>query len=257
VYAWLADNDVDAIGFTFRTLGSLSTDVEAAFDETNPAQYEMFNIRYLILPSDRQPSVRAKQLATSGRYALWEVRTSGFFQVVDRAPALVADRTNVEAATREFRQSNLAALGVYPGVAFAGGSSPSPTFAGAAPPNQPPGRIITQNAAPQNGVFLASVDASRPAVALLKTSYDRRWTVTVDGRSAEPAMMAPSLVGVDVPAGKHLVLFRYKPYGAYPLLLGLGAVTLLALALFPHRAAIAQRRSRGGVGPSGSPRVRC
>ena len=30
VHAWLADRDVDAIGFTFRTIASLSTDVEVA-----------------------------------------------------------------------------------------------------------------------------------------------------------------------------------------------------------------------------------
>jgi hypothetical protein len=241
VYAWLADRDVDAIGFTFRTLASLSNDVEAAFDETNPAQYEMFNIRYLILPADRQPSVRATQVATSGRFALWEVTTSGFFQVVDRAPAVDADRTSLEVATRDFRASNLGARNVYPGIAFAGGPRPAPTFAGASPPNRPPGRVITQRAVSQNGFFLASVDAHRPAVVLLKASYDPRWTVTVDGRPADPSMMAPSLVGVEVPPGKHLVAFRYKPYGHYLPLLALGALTLLALALVPRRAEIARR----------------
>lgn len=258
VYAWLADRDVDAIGFTFRTIASLSTDVEAAFDETNPAQYEMFNIRYLILPSDRRPSVPAKLVARSGRYTLHEVKTSGFFQVVDRALPLEADRTNIEAATREFRQSNLAAQGVYPGVAFAGGPRPAPTFAGRGPPSGPPGRVVTQRVASQDGVFLASVNADRPAVALLKASYDPRWSVTVDGRSAKPAMMAPSLSGVEVPGGKHLVLFRYEAYGGYPLLLALGALSLLALFLVPRRAAIARRRSlvEAVVGHRGSSRAR-
>jgi Gpi18-like mannosyltransferase len=260
VYAWLADRDVDAIGFTFRTLASLSTDVEAAFDETNPAQYQMLNIRYLILPSDREPSVRARQVATSGRYALWEVSTSGFVQVVDRAPSVEADRTNLEAATRGFRQSNLASQGIYPGIAFAGGSRPAPTFAGATPPKRSPGAVLTQSAMPQNGVFLASVDANRRAVVLLKASYDPRWTVTVDGRPAKPRMMAPSLVGVEVPAGRHLVWFRYKPYSGYLLLIVLGTVTLLTLALVPRRAAIARlMRSRGAgepnVGATARPRI--
>jgi Gpi18-like mannosyltransferase len=235
VYAWLADRDIDAIGFTFRTIASLSTDVEAAFDETNHAQYEMFNIRYLILPSDRQPSVPAKRLATSGRYSLWVVKTSGYLQVVDRGLPLQADRTNVEAATRQFRESKMASEGVYPGVAFADEPGPAPTFAGPGPPSGPPGRVVTQRAAPQDGVFLASVNASRPAVALLKASYDPRWSVTVDGQPAKPAMLAPSLTGVEVPAGNHLVLFRYKPYGGYALLLAIGAITLLGLVLAPRR----------------------
>jgi hypothetical protein len=93
----------------------------------------------------------------------------------------------------------------------------------------------------QDGVFLASVDANRPSVVLLKVSYDPRWTVTVDGKPAKATMMAPSLVGVEVPAGKHVVRFRYEPYGAYPILLAIGAIALLVLALVPRRAAIGRR----------------
>jgi Gpi18-like mannosyltransferase len=238
VYAWLAARDADAIGFTFRTIASLSTDVEAAFDERNPAQYQIFNIRYLLLPSDRRPSVPAKFLAGSGRYRLWEVRTGGYFQVVDRSRPVAADRTNLQAATRAFRESNLASQNIYPGVAFGGGAAAAPTFAGASPPDGSPGRVIWQRDVLRNGVFLASVEANRPAVVLLKASYDPRWTVTVDGVRAKPTMMAPSLAGVEVPRGKHLVWFRYKPYGGYPLLLAIGAIVLLALALVPRRAAI-------------------
>jgi Gpi18-like mannosyltransferase len=243
VYAWLADRDVDALGFTFRTIASLSTDVEAAFDEANPAQYEMFNIRYLILPPDRQPSVPAKLLTSSGRYRLWEVQTSGYFQVIDRARAVTANRTNLQAGTRAFRESNLASRGIYPGVAFAGARGPAPTFAGETPPDRPPGLVRTQSQVLRDGVFLASVDAKRPAVVLLKGSYDPRWTVTVDGLPAKPAMMAPSLVGVEVPTGRHQIMFRYKPYAGYPLLLALGAIALLALALVPGRVEFRGRRT--------------
>jgi Gpi18-like mannosyltransferase len=240
VYAWLADRDVDVIGFTFRTIASLSTDVEAAFDETNPAQYQMFNIRYVILPPDRRPGVPATEIARSGRYRLWRVGTTGYFQVVDRARSVGANRMDVEVATRDFRTSDLASRAIYPGVAFAGARGPTPTFAGSTPPGGPPGTIITQREALQNGVFLASVDASRRAVVLLKASYDPRWTATVDGRPAKPSMMAPSLVGVEVPEGKHLVVFRYKPYAGYPVLLAIGAITLLGLTFVPRRAEVAR-----------------
>ena len=56
-------------------------------------------------------------------------------------------------------------------------------------------------------------------------------------------MMAPSLVGVEVPAGRHEVRFRYEPYGHYPLLLAIGVLTLIALALVPRRAALRRRRA--------------
>jgi Gpi18-like mannosyltransferase len=240
VYAWLADLDVDAIGFTFRTIASLSTDVEAAFDEGNPAQYQMFNIRYLILPSDRQPSVPAKLMASSGRYRLWQVRTTGYFQVVDRAAPLSADRTNLQAVTRPFRDSNLASRGVYPGIAFAGAPGPQPTLGAATSADRPAGRVLGESHVLQNGVFLATVHADRAAAVVLKASYDRRWTATVDGRAVKPAMIAPSLVGVEVPAGRHLVWFRYRPYAGYTTLFAIGAVALLGLALLPQRVAARQ-----------------
>jgi hypothetical protein len=235
VHAWLADRDVDAIGFVFRTITSLSTDIEVAFDETNPAQYQMLNIRYLILPVDRQPPVPAKLLASSGRHRLWEVQTTGYLQVVDRSAPIAADRTNLEAATHVWRTSNLASKGIYPGIAFAGAQGPLPTFTGTKPPPGPPGRVLTQTNTLQDGVFTAAVQMNRPAVVLLKATYDPRWTATVDGRSAAPTMMAPSLVGVDVPIGIHEVIFRYKAYDQYPLLLVIGALTLAGLAIVPRR----------------------
>ena len=243
VYAWLAARDVDAIGFTFRTLNSLSTDVEAAFDETNLAQYQMFDIRYLLLPADRQPPVPSTLLASSGDSRLYEVQTTGYFQVVDRSAPLAANRTDVEQATRSWRTSGLAAQGIYPGIAFAGSPGPAPTFAGAAPPAGSPGQVLTQSETLQDGVFDATVQASRTAVVLLKATYDPRWTVTVDGASAKPVMMAPSLVGVEVPPGRHVVRFRYAPYGDYPLLLAIGVLTLLGLAIVPRRSAILPRRA--------------
>ena len=237
VHAWLADRGIDAIGFVFRTITSLSTDIEVAFDENNPAQYQMLNIRYVIVPSDRKPAVPARLIASSGRHRLYEVHTSGYLQVVDRSPPIDADRTTVEQASKDFRNSNLASRGIYPGVAFAGGAPPPPTFSGN-PPSGSAGTVVSQGNKLQDGIFTGVVHADRPAVVVLKASYDPRWTATVDGLPANPAMMAPSLVGVDVPAGRHVVRFRYAPYGHYPLLLAVGAVTLLGLALYPRRSEV-------------------
>ncbi len=233
VYAVLANRDVDAIGFTFRTIASLSTDVEAAFDETNPAHYEMLNIRYLILDGGREPPVRARLLGSSGRHSLWEVQTTGYLRVVDRAQPISASRKNLAAATLEFRSSRRPLEGIYPGIAFADEAGPPPTFAGPSPPDGAAGSVLEQRQNLEDGVLTASVAARRPAVALLKATYDRRWKATVDGLPATATMIAPSLVGVDVPAGQHAVEFRYDPYSKYPLLVAVGVLALLGLALAP------------------------
>jgi Gpi18-like mannosyltransferase len=236
VYTWLANENVDSIGFTFRTLASLSNDVEASFDETNPAQYEMYNVRYLILPPGRSPPVPAKLVAERGEYRLFEVKTSGYFQVVDRAAPIVADRTNLNQATDQFRNSDLAAKGIYASVDFAGGGAPPPTEGG----KGPAGRVLEQSEVLQDGDFTATVQANRRAVVLLKATYDPRWGVTVDGAAAHATMMAPSLVGVEVPPGRHEIHFRYEPYGWYPLLFAIGGLALLGLALVPYRADVLQ-----------------
>jgi hypothetical protein len=195
----------------------------------------------LILPADREPPVPARQLASSGEHRLYEVKTTGYIQVVDRAAPLTADRTDLNDATAEFRNAHLASQAIYPGVGFAGAEGPPPTFSGSKPPSGSRGSVLEQSATIQNGFFTASVDAKRRAVVLLKATYDRRWTATVDDVSAKPVMMAPSLVGVEVPAGRHTVVFRYKPYSHYPLLLTLGLLALLGLAIVDRRELLPAR----------------
>jgi hypothetical protein len=241
VYAWLADQDVDQVGFTFRTINSLSTDIEANFNEYNPAQYQMLGIRYLLLPNDRTPPVSATFIASAGRSRLYRVATSGYFQVVDRIAAITADRTDLEQASSSWRGSDYATRNLYPGVAFAGGAAPLPTISGSVAPVGAPGAVVSTADDPSGGSFAAKVQLRRRAVVLLKASYDPSWTVTVDGTSEAPVMMAPSLVGVEVGQGRHVVRFRYAPYGAYPELLALGLLVALALAAVP-RSSVLRRR---------------
>jgi hypothetical protein len=241
MYAWLADHDIDAVGFSYRTLNSLSTDIEATFDEKKLAQYEMLGIRYLLLPDGHPPPVPAKVIASAGGSRLYRVATRDYFQVVDRSAAITANRTDVEPASRAWRESDDALHNIYPGVAFAGGSSPAATFAGAVPPRGKPGAVLRWTENRPGGVFTASVAMRRRAVVLLKESYDPGWTATVDGRAVKPVMMAPSLVGVEVGPGHHSVELRYAPYGAYPALFAIGILTALALAVLPRRASFARR----------------
>ena len=93
----------------------------------------------------------------------------------------------------------------------------------------------------------------RPAVVLLKESFDPRWTVTVDGVSTKPVMMAPSYVGVQVAAGSHVVEFHYKSYPHYPLLAAFGIAILLALAVWPFRNRIRGAFGRPAAAPATTP----
>jgi cytochrome c-type biogenesis protein CcmH/NrfG len=239
VYLELENADVDAVGSWLNT-ESLSSDVEAHFDERNLADYDLFNIKYLILPADHPPPVPAHLLARSGRHTLWEVATSGYLEVVDTVgPPIVANRNDIGPQTAGFMESGALRQLRFPTVAFNGAQAAAPTL-NPAPGAQsvPAGTVADQSAALDDGVFSGDVTATRPTVVLLKTTYDPGWQVTVDGVSVQPIMVAPSFVGVNVAPGRHSVVFRFVPYPYYPLLLALGLITLLALILVPRRMAM-------------------
>jgi Bacterial membrane protein YfhO len=239
-YVYLLDDDVDAVGFDLRTL-SLSSDVEVRFNDTNAAQFNLFNVRYVILPAGRQPAVPATPLQSAGRWRLWQVATTGYLQVVDTTPAIVANRTNIGQNTAAFLTSPQLGQGLIPLVAFAGNHSASPTDPTGTPEAGPAGAVNVQYDLPDDGEFGGVVTANRPAVVMLKATYDPRWHVTVDGKPAKTQMLAPSFVGVPVPAGQHRIAFRYVPYGYYWELLTVGGLALIALALVPRFGPRARR----------------
>jgi hypothetical protein len=229
MYAALLAYGADGVGFLFRTT-SLSSDFEAAFDDTDPVQYDLFGIRYLILPIGRGSPVPATLLDEQGPDALWEVHPVSYVDVVDTVPPTIqADRTDLAQRVSFFLRSDLLAEGRYPMIAFAGQAAPSPTLPEGAEPIGPAGAVRSEGDAIADGAVTAIVVAHRAAVVVLKSSFDPRWTVTVDGVSVRPQMVAPSFVGATVPAGTHSVEFLYQPFPDYALLFAIGALTLVAL----------------------------
>jgi hypothetical protein len=231
----LENGQFDAIGMWLNTQ-SLSSDVEVRFDENNAAQYDLFNIRYLVMPSNRAPSVNATLVARDGRHALWQVDSTGYLEVVDTiGPPIIADRGNIGRQSAAFLQSAQLSARQFPTVSFDGAPAADPTVSAGSAPQGSAGSVAIESSAPADGVFSANVTANRPAVVLLKSTYDPGWHATVDGAEAHTQMIAPSFVGVAVPAGNHVVVFRYVPYSHYPLLLALGVITLLVVGPLRRR----------------------
>jgi hypothetical protein len=232
-FAYLVWVGTDSIGFNRRT-ASLSTPIEDRFDEKDPSQYDMLNVRYLIYPANRQPAVPATRLAQQGRHVLWLVNTSGYVQLVDVVPPpVVADRTNIGQQMEPFLGSGLAGRGEYEAVTWAGAPAAPPTVSGAEAPSASPGAVLKETVDLNDGRVTALIRADRPVAVLLKSSFDPRWQATVDGVSVDAQMFAPSLVGREVAAGVHEVTFTYAPFPRYDLLFTFGILSLLALQLGP------------------------
>jgi len=244
VYSALLAYGADSVGFVLRTT-SLSSDFEVLFDDGNPSQYDMFDVRYLILPATRQPTVPATLLDTRNGNTLWEVPTSGYVQVVDAVlPPITADRSNLSRRAESFLSSSQLVAGQYPTVAFAGEPAAPPTFTGGEPPSGPAGSIESEDDRLADGLVTAQIVANRPAMVILKSSFDPRWEVVVDGVPLAPQMAAPSFVAREVPAGRHSIAFRYRPFPRYDALFAIGGLSFAALWFGPGLVAWRVRRRR-------------
>lgn len=230
VFEYLASRDVDEVGFTLRT-ASLMTPPEYDFDEQNAGDYALFGIRWLVLPASRRPSVPARLVRSSGAYHLYEIAADGYLRVVDTVGSLREDRADVARRTVTYLEGPLPAAGRYLTVGFAGAPAPAPTAPQATPPAGAPGTVLADSVDLPAGAARATVRLARQAVVVLSASYDPGWTVTVDGHPAPTEMLAPALVGVEVPAGEHVVAFQYVGFGWYGELFALAVVSLVVLVL--------------------------
>jgi hypothetical protein len=172
----------------------------------------------------------------SGPYWLWTIEGAGYVQAGRIVGEISANRTNVGARSEQLLRSGLAADGAYLGVRYAfdggvGGRLPS------LPSQSAAGAVHAEHTDLADGEAAAVVRMRRPGVAALSASFDPGWTATVNGRPRPTRMVAPALVGVDVPAGTNQVVFRYRGWQDYPLLFALAAAALVALAYADRRQA--------------------
>jgi len=240
VFQYLESRDVDEVGYTLRT-ASLMTDPEYYFDESDPSDYRLFGIRYLILPAAKAPPVPARLALRSGPYALWTVAGTGYIQVGSIVGSISADRADVGVRSVPLLQSGLAADGAYLAVRYGAGggaNGPLPT----ARSHSAAGVVSGVVANLDDGSASATAQMRRPGVVVLSASYDPGWTATVNGRAVPIRMVAPALVAVDVPAGPDHVVFSFHGYGDYPELFGLGGLALVAVAVGPAWAGYRRRR---------------
>ena len=243
MYAVLLSESVEGVGFT-RPTWSLSSPIEYRFSDLTASHFALFNVRYVILPSGRTPPQGARKVAVRGRHVLWEMKTGGYAEIVDVLPQIDADRTNLGIRMSNWLRSADVAEGRFPAVAFEGHEvAPSTLGEGS------PGRVLLETTDLRDGRASVNVVLKRTAAVILKTSFDPRWQVTIDGRTAEPRMLAPSYVGVIVPAGTHVVAFVYEPFPRYDVMLLVGAATIAALGYAPRM--LRRRRKTVGAGAEG------
>jgi hypothetical protein len=255
VFKYLESKDIDEVGYTLRT-ASLMTDPEYFFDETNPGDYPLFGIGYIITPVNMSAPVPADKVGCSGDYCLWSLPDPGYIHVYDTTGTLAATRADVGTQSETLLNSPLLDEQRDLTVAFNGQAAAPPTDAGASALQGTPGHVVVEHADLANGSASAVVKANRRATVVLSASYDPGWHATVNGHPAPTVMVAPALVGVVVGPGVHTVRFSYDGYGSYTALFLLALVALVGAAFAPlvwrrmRRSAVA---SEPGLGDNGKP----
>ena len=131
VFKYLESKNVDEVGYTLRT-ASLMTDPEYFFDESNPGDYPLFGIGYVITPNTMAPPVPAERVGCSGTYCLWALPHSGYIHVYDTTGVLTATRADVGSQSQTLLASPILGRARDLTVAFNGQAAAPPT-AGAAP----------------------------------------------------------------------------------------------------------------------------
>jgi hypothetical protein len=241
VYKYLEGYAVDEMTYVVPS-SSLMLSPESDFDEDNPADYQLFGARYLIMPTGDAPPVPAQLVMSRGPFTLWRAPGSGYAEVVRLAGDISANRADVGQVTaamlREVVPGEDWAVN-WPGTPALGLSCQGPQApAGARPPRcarapaagaGAPGRVSDVRAQLAEGSLSLKATMTGPGVLLASISYNPLWHAWVDGRRAKTEVLAPALVGVPLTPGAHHVVLRFVGFGWYRELWALSALGMLGL----------------------------
>ncbi|MDQ3299926.1 MAG: YfhO family protein [Myxococcota bacterium] len=71
-------------------------------------------------------------------------------------------------------------------------------------------RAWRQDSPGDDADIVAEVDATKPSTLVARESWHPRWRAYVDGREVTIRRVTPDFPAIDVPAGKHVVAFRFE-----------------------------------------------
>ncbi len=240
-YAIFSQWGFDSFGYAYHA-EALTDDLRLLFDDTKPEQYNLFNIRYVLLHQTWTPAYYYSKIKEFKNYILYEVPTTGYFDLVDAPAVFYGEPKDFYYPNSKWLFSSLPELKQHPILEI--GNTPEKTFglpvfsfrkvdekilndlAQVQPNNR--GEILNEKV--ETNKYEVQFEAKRDCYLILKTNYHPSWQVYLDNEKVSPVMLAPGFIGVKVKSGIHQVLFSYKPpFYRIPLLI-FGVLILLSVS---------------------------
>ncbi len=225
-YSLLSRAHIDEASFLFHAM-SKTSDVMVLRDEYNSAHDIAFGIRAVIAPAGMPVPPFLRRHSIHGRFVVYESSPEGYFGLVDLAGYYTGPPETDYYVNTAWLKSALVPAGVAVSLDSSqpvgrainpGEELPAPT------PEQfsSKGRVVFETKSQET--YEAMIDASRPAWASIKITWNPDLIATVDGRPSPLLQITPGFGAVAIPAGQHRVTVEYKPGGLKPLLFLFGIV---------------------------------
>jgi hypothetical protein len=257
LYAILPQLGFDSFGYAYYAL-PLSTDIRLYFNNSNPDQYNLFNIRYVLLHKDRTPPDFYSRIREFEDYTLYRVPTTGYFDLVEVPAVFYGNKNRFYYPNAKWLFSSLPKQKQNPVIEI--GNRPENTYGlpvfsfaevdekilSTLNRDQPAGSEIFYENVSVNE-YRVHFAANRESYLMLKTNYHPGWAVTLDDKKVTPVMVAPGFIAIKADLGTHQVLFSYQPSFFRFILFIFGA--FLLVMLYVYQSKIFEKEIIGWLSP--------
>jgi hypothetical protein len=222
---------------------SLNSDLLFDFDPADQSHYGVFGVRYVVAPSTWQPPGFLVTVRRTPLYTLFATQAGAGARY-----AAVADTIRVPAQAdllpvmRGWLLSAMPRAGEVVRIEYPVGPAGA---TGATAPGCPVGAAIG-NIAVDPGRVTVEVSCPTAATLVLPITFHPNWQVSSDGAAIAAFMVSPSVIGISLPPGRHVVTAEYRSTPMKAPLLALGGLVLVGVVVGRSASRWRDRRTDGG-----------
>ena len=254
IYMALSSDGFPIIGFLPQSW-SPNSDAEQFFDEENPKHYDLYNVGYLVLPTDKKPPQFVELIIKKGRFSLYEVKSEGWFTLGKSSLEVMTEKTNLVNIVHLWFYSPMFENKNYPVIALNdekftfvnqtikmyGQNSfnenipiwrENPMFGNQEKFEQKLVNKIEKYLPQSYGVIFRIDGKCNNCVVVLKQTFHPNWEIAVNGKKQKTFPVFPFFIGVQLNGpGDYQITASYKPSGLKVFLLILSILVFIVVWL--------------------------